>query len=118
MKTAHANVIRLAAISLVSLAAISHAGAASPPPTLVEDVRRATARFQDVSAAQTAGYAQFLGCVSGPDGGAMGIHYVNGDLVGDGLLDPAQPEALLYEPANGQLQLLGLEYVVLSAWCT
>jgi hypothetical protein len=47
-------------------------------------VRRATERYQDVSAATAAGYALFLGCVSSPTGGAMGIHYVNGELVGDG----------------------------------
>ena len=27
----------------------------------------------------------------------MGVHYVNGDLVGDGELDPAKPETLMYE---------------------
>jgi hypothetical protein len=67
-----------------------------------------------VSAATAAGYQFFLGCVSGPQGGAMGIHYVNGDLVGDGKLDPARPEALMYEPRNGRLHLVGVEYIVLA----
>jgi hypothetical protein len=43
-----------------------------------------------------AGYALFLGCVSGPQEGAMGFHYVNGDLVGDGVIDAQRPEALIY----------------------
>ena len=52
---------------------------------LVQLVRDATKRFTDVNAATAAGYQPFLGCVSGPDHGAMGFHYVNGALVGDGL---------------------------------
>ena len=54
---------------------------------LAEEVRRATQRYQDVTAATASGYALFLGCVSSPQGGAMGIHYLNGDLVGDAKLD-------------------------------
>jgi hypothetical protein len=48
----------------------------------------------------------------------MGIHYVNGDLVGDAVLDPQHPEALVYEPeANGNLKLAALEYIVFQeAW--
>src|SRR6266403_2595333 len=82
------------------------------PAKLVQAVREATRQFIDVNAAIAAGYGQFLGCVSGPDHGAMGVHYVNGPLVADGLLDATQPEALIYEPADGQLHLLGVEYIV------
>jgi hypothetical protein len=81
-------------------------------PKLVKIVRDATRQYQDVNAAIGAGYGPFLGCVSGPDHGAMGIHYVNGPLVADGLIDATQPEALIYEPANGQLHLVGVEYIV------
>lgn len=89
-----------------------HAGVDSP---LAQEVRRATERYQDVTAATTAGYALFLGCVSSPQSGAMGIHYVNGELVGDGKLDAARPEALMYEPRNGKLELVGVEYIVIAA---
>ena len=44
----------------------------------------------------------------------MGIHFANGALVGDAELDPAHPEALLYEPKNGTMQLVGVEYIVLA----
>ena len=85
--------------------------------TLVKAVRQATKPFKDVEAATSAGYGLFHGCVSGPQEGAMGIHYVNGDLVGDGELDASHPEALLYEFRDGRLQLLGVEYVVIAeAW--
>ena len=48
----------------------------------------------------------------------MGIHYVNGGLVGDPAVDAQKPEALVYEPEqNGRLRLVALEYVVIkSAW--
>ncbi|HEX5692800.1 MAG TPA: hypothetical protein VFX76_22460, partial [Roseiflexaceae bacterium] len=64
-----------------------------------------------------AGYGMFHGCASGPQEGAMGVHFANGALVGDGELDAARPEALLYEPKDGKLQLVGVEYLVLAdAW--
>ena len=44
----------------------------------------------------------------------MGVHYANGKLAGDGMLDAATPEALLYEPKDGRLQLVGVEYVVIA----
>ncbi|HWM29612.1 MAG TPA: hypothetical protein VNQ14_14220, partial [Woeseiaceae bacterium] len=71
---------------------------------LVKEVRDATRRFHDVSVAISEEYGAFLGCVSGPEEGAMGIHFVNGALVQDGLLDAARPEILVYEPGkNGRL---------------
>jgi hypothetical protein len=85
--------------------------------TLFQTVREATAPFRTLSEAEAAGYGLFHGCVSGPEEGAMGVHFVNGNLVGDGVLDATQPEALLYEPRNGQMQLVGVEYVVIAdAW--
>jgi hypothetical protein len=55
----------------------------------------------------------FLGCVSGRAGGAMGVHYPNGELVGDPALDPMQPEVLIYEVKNGKYTLVGVEFLVL-----
>jgi hypothetical protein len=85
------------------------------PARLVQIVRDATRQFIDVNAATNAGYNPFLGCVSGPDHGAMGIHYVNGALVGDGEVDAWHPEALIYEPSGGRLRLVGVEYIVVDA---
>jgi hypothetical protein len=82
-------------------------------PTLPETVRQATAQFKDVRKAT--GYALLHGCVSGPQEGAMGIHFANGGLIGDGVLDAKHPEALLYEPRDGKLQLVGVEYIVDAA---
>jgi hypothetical protein len=82
--------------------------------SLVDVVRRATARFQDPAEAVAAGYAMALGCVSGPQEGAMGLHFIKSELAGDDQLDPTQPEALIYEPSQGQLHLVGVEYLVVA----
>ena len=50
------------------------------PPALVQAVRDATRQFQDVSWPSARIYGPFLGCVSGTQEGAMGVHYVNGEL--------------------------------------
>jgi len=85
---------------------------------LVKIVREATKQYLDVNAATAAGYAPFLGCVSGQDHGAMGVHYVNGTLLDSGLINASQPQALIYEPLqNGKLQLVGVEFITFStAW--
>jgi len=91
--------------------------AAATGMTLPETVRQATAPFKDLQAAEDAGYALVHGCVSGPNGGAMGVHFANGDLVGDGEIDAEHPEAVIYEQSYGKLRLVGVEYIVLAeAW--
>jgi hypothetical protein len=89
---------------------------------LLKRVREATARFKDVSEAERAHYALLFGCVSGPDEGAMGLHYVNLDLLDEvnktGILDPARPQIVLYEAQpNGSLKLTGADFLVYAdAW--
>ena len=46
------------------------------------------------------GISRMFGCVSGPDSGAMGLHYVNMPLVLDGEIDPTRPEIVIYEPVG------------------
>src|SRR5262249_10636420 len=64
---------------------------------LIEAVRKATAGFQDYHAAEAAGYHLGFGCVTGPDFGAMGMHFINMDLVKAGVLDASQPQIVIYE---------------------
>jgi hypothetical protein len=90
------------------------AAATEPAGALVETVRQATVRFHNVEEATAAGYANTLNCVSGPQEGVMGVHFANADLIGDGLLDPQHPELLVYEPKDGQLRLVAVEYLVLA----
>jgi hypothetical protein len=90
----------------------------SQADTLVDIVRQSTARFKDVRVAEAEGYHLQFGCVSGPDAGAMGLHYVNGDLVARGELDPTRPQIVIYEAKpDGHLQLTGADFLVIaSAW--
>ena len=85
---------------------------------LLQAVREATARFQDVRAAEAAGYKLEFGCVSGDDFGAMGLHYVNDTLVGSGVIDVNRPQIILYEAQpDGSLKLTGADYLaVASTW--
>jgi hypothetical protein len=85
------------------------------PARLVQLVREATRQFIDVNNAGFAEYGPFLGCVSGPDHGAMGIHYVNGTLLKNLTLDASKPQALIYEPVNDQLRLVGVEFILDAA---
>jgi hypothetical protein len=123
MKTKHIVIIGLAVLPLIAWTAIAQPGRGEAQGTsrqasaFVSTVRSATERFQSVDAAKSAGYGLLHGCVSGPQEGAMGVHYANGDLVGDGALDAARPEVLMYEVRNGRYELTGVEYVVIAeAW--
>jgi hypothetical protein len=116
--TSTTSILRLALLgSLVTAAPLlgvaddfAHAQHAAPA-TLVQEVREATRQFIDVNNAGP-DYAPAFGCISGPDHGAMGIHYVNGALVGDGKIEVTQPEALIYEPLGNRRRLVGVEYIV------
>jgi hypothetical protein len=82
---------------------------------MVRQIRQVTAPFRNVENAVAAGYEPAASCVSGPNGGAMGIHYANKRLVEDGELDVMQPEVLLYEPSSGgRMRLVAVEYVTFA----
>jgi hypothetical protein len=82
---------------------------------LIEKVRAATARFKDISVAISEGWVQGTPCVSGPDTGAMGVHFVQPARIAAGVLKADEPEALIYEPlANGAFRLVGVEFIVLA----
>ena len=89
---------------------------------LVQAVRDATARFKNVTSPTEVGdpYALLFGCVSGGDFGAMGLHFVRGDILHDGEVKDDEPEIVLFEPtANGGIRLTGADFVVFkSEWET
>jgi hypothetical protein len=85
--------------------------------------RSATAKYHSLAVAKQAGYSILadsagITCIAEPQMGAMGVHYVNGDVVKDPAIDATHPEALVYAPdRQGQLHLAALEYVVVrSDW--
>ncbi|HKE96398.1 MAG TPA: hypothetical protein VKB34_18970 [Povalibacter sp.] len=85
---------------------------------LVDKVRHGTARFKDVNVAIAEDWVPATPCVSGPNSGAMGVHFVLPERVGDGAVNGEEPEALIYEPlGNGALRLVGVEFIVpVDSW--
>ncbi len=81
------------------------------PAKLVQLVREATRQYIDVNAATAANFEPAFGCVSGPDQGAMGVHYINGALLTSAEVDASQPQALIYEPWQGGMRLVGVEFI-------
>jgi hypothetical protein len=85
-------------------------------------LRAATAKFHRFAEVREAEYTFLFmnACMvdeSGQNLGGMGYHFVNTELL-DGTVDVSTPEAIMYEPeANGQLRLVGVEYVIpAAAW--
>lgn len=104
------------------LATTSGTLAAAQDSSKLDRLRYATAPYFDIDEAVEDGYgelqdAEGIACIDS-DSGAMGIHYVNGDLVGDPEEKLLTPEAVIYEPQeDGDMELVAVEYVVLrSAW--
>jgi hypothetical protein len=107
------------AAALCALAATTAFG--YPDHSQLRKVKQATAKYHNVETAKAAGYgllldAQGIACIDMPRKGAMGVHYVNGTLVGDGAIDAFRPEAVVYEPGSGtKLRIVAIEYVVFKA---
>jgi hypothetical protein len=100
---------------LLPLAAPLSAAADEDTTPLIDKVRNATERYLDINVALNDKWVKATPCVSGPDTGAMGVHLVLPSRLGSVLLDPAQPQALIYEPmANGAMRLVGVEFIVLE----
>lgn len=119
--------VRLAALSLVGSLALTLTlpmMVAAAEEDELDAARAGTEAYLDVAAAEAAGYGlppegPLHECIASTDDtGVMGFHHINGDLVGDAILDPAAPEALVYEEGDdGSLTLVALEYVVFAeAW--
>ena len=109
----------LAGIAGALLTTASIAPAAADDASPASTIRAATEQYQDVAAAEDAGYALLIdtagiSCIDSEDG-AMGIHYANGDLVAGGVIDALKPQVLVFEPGkDNALHLTAVEYVVLQ----
>jgi hypothetical protein len=120
-------VVAAVSTAAVAVAALAAAGAfGSSRVDAVGDAAQATAKYRNLGTAKAAGYGLLkdkkgISCIAMdamPGMGAMGVHFANSKLVGDGAVVATRPEAVVYQPEpNGALKLAALEYVVLkSAW--
>ncbi|HEY6686085.1 MAG TPA: hypothetical protein VI094_07755 [Propionibacteriaceae bacterium] len=113
---AGASAVLLMSQAISALACEEHANAALTAPA-----RTATVKFHSLSIAKKAGYSILadsagITCIADPQMGAMGVHYVKGDLVKDPAIAATEPEALVYAPdQQGRLHLAALEYVVIKS---
>jgi len=90
----------------------AHAGVQANAP-LAGHVRAANNRFVNFNAdaLKAEGYAP-IPCTSGTEGGAMGVHWVNGKYLGEDTPRIDHPQAVLYEPDRfGRMNLVAVEYV-------
>jgi hypothetical protein len=115
------SIFRRLTVALMSMCIALVASAAEPSriakaSPLVDKVRQATSRYRDINVAIAEGWVQGTPCVSGPNEGAMGVHFILPARVGDGALKADEPEALIYEPmSSGALRLVGVEFIVLAS---
>jgi hypothetical protein len=121
------------ALALVGITASIAAAACQPPGghmghgghgvANLGPLRAVTAKYHSTTVAEHHGYAKFsdingISCIAQPGMGAMGVHYVNGDLVNNPAIVASKPEAMVYSPdRSGKLHLAAVEYIVVkSAW--
>ncbi|MGB5132105.1 MAG: hypothetical protein WBO00_05790 [Steroidobacteraceae bacterium] len=114
MNKLHVGLLLAAASLCVTSIALSDDAKQKKPSPLVEKVRQATAQYLDVQIAVANGYLPGP-CVSGPNQGAMGVHFINSSLLGKEV-NAETPEALIYEPTHdGRMRLVGVEYITFAA---
>ena len=109
------------ALPVAAMAAEQTASLTPPRPNrspLVDKVRAATERYQDINVALHENPPFVVGtpCVTGPNEGAMGVHLVRPDRIFDGVLNAEEPEALIYEPgAGGTYRFVGVEFIAAAS---
>ena len=99
---------------------IGTANADEAPKAEIDAMRKALAKYEDPYVAVRDLYLSTVACVhydgSKMEGhmvypkGAMGVHFVN--LTVQGPPDPMKPNVLIYEPDNGKLRLVAVEWLV------
>jgi hypothetical protein len=103
-----------AALSCGSVGLAASEGFQQGPAGLVETVQRAVERYRDPADADAQGWKSANACVSGPEEGAMGVHFIKGSILFDGALNPEEPEALIYEIKGNRARLVGAEFIVIA----
>jgi hypothetical protein len=93
------------------------AGAAQPATAQANKafatIRAATARYHDLDAAIADGFEFLHECEERPGEGPVGMVYIHFGRLLDGVIDPNQPDGLVYEPSrNGKPKLVAAEFAM------
>jgi len=106
--------LTVAMLLLAILASVAYAASTGVnDPGVIKQlmrVRRANAKYHDVNVALADGFVPTEVCVSEPELGGMGLHYINPERLMDGEIDLLEPEILLYGETEKGLKLLAVEY--------
>lgn len=101
------------AVMLTAISGLTSASAASAgtPNDARQDefaaLRQATARYHDLSVTESSHRTDLHLCVD-----HMGQHYADQTTFSDGILDPLNPEAMVYaDDGRGHLRLVAVEWV-------
>lgn len=79
----------------------------------IATLQRVTARYHDLNVAIQEGFVLLHPCENRPGEGPVGIVYVHMGRLVDGVIDPATPDALIYEPSRtGRPKLVGVEFAI------
>jgi hypothetical protein len=85
----------------------------------IATLQRVTARYHNLKAALDDDFVLLHPCEARGDEGPVGTVYINMARLMDGVIDPENPDALIYEPAaNGTLHLVGVEFAIPQALWT
>ena len=108
MRRSAAAVAALAALLLaMGMGFVPFVSAGASGQADLAALRQATARFHDVGRALASGRVDLHLCVD-----MMGQHYANPNTFSDGVLDPVDPEAMVYaDDGSGHLRLVAVEWV-------
>lgn len=100
-------------VALMSMLAPAPARAQSAgdlPPEL-QALRQSLEKYRDPYVAVRDGYFSTVGCVVIEGQGGMGVHFINGQLIGP-VPDPTKPPILIYDVVGGTLELVAVEWLV------
>ena len=109
------NLSYLKALSLILIVTLAWSCGEDEEPKAVweeevEQIIQATSKYLNIETATNDGLIDVSGYVPN-----MGFHYLNPALA-DGTFDLLKPEIVLYVPdANGDLQMVGVEYSIVPA---
>src|SRR5262245_41930154 len=77
----------------------------------LDRAREATAKYEDVAAAEADGFVSTEECAFDAVLGVMGIHFIHPARIADPALSLELPEILLYLRRAGELRFIAIEYV-------
>lgn len=117
--TSYRAAVTIGALLGVAFLGCSDSNPLTPQQKDVASLRQAISGLHALSAAQQAGYSVAVGdpgdghtCLSDPQLGAMGVHYLNTTLVSDAPV-VTQPQILIFEPQqDGTSQFVGVEFII------